>query len=249
MDGASDPDGTPLEETMRALSNAWKTGLRPARWLAVAAVSALLPAVAAAETYVELQTSEGRIVIELHPEVAPRTVANFLAYVDDSFYAGTVIHRVIPGFMVQGGDPDSKTAAPGAALGKGGPDYTLPAEVVPSRVHTKGALAAARQADEVNPERRSSGSQFYLVQGKTYAAADLEQVAARNARYGTPVNYTEEQKQAYATKGGAPHLDGAYTVFGEVVEGLDVLDAVALTPCDGRDRPLSDLRFYMRILE
>jgi peptidyl-prolyl cis-trans isomerase B (cyclophilin B) len=116
-------------------------------------------------------------------------------------------------------------------------------------VHAKGALAAARQPDQVNPERRSSGSQFYLVHGKTFDAADLGQVAARNARYGTPVNYNEEQKQTYATKGGAPHLDGAYTVFGEVVEGLDVLDALARVPCDGRDRPLTDVRFFMRILE
>lgn len=197
---------------------------------------------------VEIRTDLGRMVVALYNET-PQHRDNFLKLVRTGAYDSLLFHRVIPGFMVQGGDPDSKTAAPGVALGKGGPDYTLPAEIVPGRVHTRGALAAARQADEVNPERQSSGSQFYLVHGKTFDAADLEQVAARNARYGTPVTYTEEQKQAYATKGGAPHLDGAYTVFGEVVEGLDVLDAIALTPCDGRDRPLSDLRFYMRILE
>ncbi len=197
---------------------------------------------------VEIRTDLGRMVVALYNET-PQHRDNFLKLAREGAYDSLLFHRVIPGFMVQGGDPDSKTAAPGVALGKGGPDYTLPAEILSNRVHAKGALAAARQPDQVNPERRSSGSQFYLVHGKTFDAADLEQVAARNARYGTPVNYTEEQKQTYATKGGAPHLDGAYTVFGEVVEGLDVLDALARVPCDGRDRPLTDVRFFMRILE
>ena len=151
--------------------------------------------------------------------------------------------------MVQGGDPDSRTAAPGQMLGSGGPGHTLPAEIVPGLVHTKGALAAARQGDQVNPEKRSSGSQFYLVQGKPFQPNELDMVAQRAARQGTPVTYSEEQKEAYATGGGAPHLDGAYTVFGQVVEGLEVIDRIAAVQRDGRDRPVSDVRMFMRVLE
>ncbi|MCB0784209.1 MAG: peptidylprolyl isomerase, partial [Flavobacteriales bacterium] len=152
-------------------------------------------------------------------------------------------------FMVQGGDPESRSAAPGQMLGNGGPGYTVPAEIVPGLVHTKGALAAARQGDQVNPEKRSSGSQFYLVQGKPFQPNELDMVAQRASRYGTPVTYSEEQKETYATEGGAPHLDGSYTVFGEVIEGLDVIDRIAAVQRDGRDRPVSDVRMFMRVLE
>ena len=197
---------------------------------------------------VEIRTQLGTIVVALYNET-PVHRDNFLKLVREHAYDSLLFHRVIPGFMVQGGDPDSKRAAQEALLGQGGPGYTLPAEIIPSLIHKKGALAAARQADQTNPERRSSGSQFYIVQGKPYTAAELDQVMARSARYGTPVTYSEMQKDTYATTGGAPHLDGAYTVFGEVVEGMGVVDAIAALPCDGGDRPLKDLRIFMRILE
>lgn len=197
---------------------------------------------------VEIRTELGTLVIALYNET-PQHRDNFLKLVREHAYDSLLFHRVIPGFMVQGGDPDSKRAAVGTALGQGGPGYTVPAEIVPGLVHKKGALAAAPQADQANPERRSSGSQFYVVQGKPFTSPELDQVAERSARYGTPVTYTQAQKDAYAKTGGAPHLDGAYTVFGEVVEGLEVIDAIAAQPCDGRDRPLKDIRMFMRILE
>lgn len=190
----------------------------------------------------------GRMVVALYNET-PEHRDNFLKLVQEGFYDSLLFHRVIPGFMVQGGDPESRSAAPGQMLGNGGPGYTVPAEIVPGLVHTKGALAAARQGDQVNPEKRSSGSQFYLVQGKPFQPNELDMVAQRASRHGTPVTYSEEQKETFATEGGAPHLDGSYTVFGEVVEGLDVIDRIAAVQRDGRDRPVSDVRMFMRVLE
>lgn len=197
---------------------------------------------------VQIRTELGILIVALYNET-PQHRDNFLKLVREHAYDSLLFHRVIAGFMVQGGDPDSKRAAAGTLLGQGGPGYTIPAEITPGLIHKKGALAAARQPDQVNPDRRSSGSQFYLVQGKTYQQAELDQVMARSARYGTPVTYTEEQKKTYGSVGGTPHLDGAYSVFGEVVEGLEVLDAIATQPCDGRDRPLTDIRMFMRVLE
>ena len=197
---------------------------------------------------VEVRTDMGRMVVALYNET-PEHRDNFLKLVQEGFYDSLLFHRVIPGFMVQGGDPESRSAAPGQMLGNGGPGYTVPAEIVPGLVHTKGALAAARQGDQVNPEKRSSGSQFYLVQGKPFQPNELDMVAQRASRHGTPVTYSEEQKETYATEGGAPHLDGSYTVFGEVVEGLDVIDRIAAVQRDGRDRPVSDVRMFMRVLE
>lgn len=197
---------------------------------------------------VEIRTELGTMVVALYNET-PQHRDNFLKLVREHAYDSLLFHRVIQGFMVQGGDPESKRAGAGAALGQGGPGYTVPAEIVPGLVHKKGALAAARQSDQANPERRSSGSQFYIVQGKPFSASELDQIAQRSARYGTPITYSETQKGTYAKAGGAPHLDGAYTVFGEVVEGLHVIDAIAAQPCDGRDRPLKDIRMFMRVLE
>ena len=197
---------------------------------------------------VEVRTDMGRMVVALYNET-PEHRDNFLKLVQEGFYDSLLFHRVIPGFMVQGGDPESRSAAPGQMLGNGGPGYTVPAEIVPGLVHTKGALAAARQGDQVNPEKRSSGSQFYLVQGKPFQPNELDMVAQRASRHGTPVTYSEEQKETYATEGGAPHLDGSYTVFGEVIEGLDVIDRIAAVQRDGRDRPVSDVRMFMRVLE
>jgi len=196
---------------------------------------------------VEIRSTAGTLVVELFNET-PRHRDNFIKLVKDGAYDSLLFHRVIPAFMVQGGDPDSKRATAGTVLGNGGPGYTVPAEIVPGLIHRRGALAAARQGDQVNPERNSSGSQFYIVHGKTFQPRELDMLVQRSARLGTPISYTPEQQAAYATEGGAPHLDGAYTVFGQLVDGFEVLDAIAAQPCDPRDRPLTDIRFFMRVL-
>ncbi|MBL0129383.1 MAG: peptidylprolyl isomerase [Flavobacteriales bacterium] len=200
------------------------------------------------QALVEVRTEMGTFIITLYNET-PQHRDNFLKLVREQAYDSLLFHRIIKGFMVQGGDPDSRTAVVGGALGQGGPGYTLPAEIVPGLVHTRGALAAARQPDQGNPERQSNGSQFYIVQGKTFSPAELDQVIQRSARNGIVLTYSEEQKKDYATEGGAPHLDGGYTVFGKVVEGMDVVDAIAAVTCDGRDRPLTDIRMFMHVLE
>jgi peptidyl-prolyl cis-trans isomerase B (cyclophilin B) len=134
-------------------------------------------------------------------------------------------------------------------LGTGDPGYTLPAEIVPGLVHERGSLGAVRQGDQVNPERRSNGMQFYIVDGRAYEAADLDRFAERAARDGDTLVYTAENKAVYAREGGTPHLDGAYTVFGKVVDGQEVIDAIAAVPRDPADRPLKDIRMTMRIVE
>jgi len=202
----------------------------------------------APKTLVEVRTEQGTMVIALYNET-PEHRDNFLKLVREGAYNGLLFHRVIKGFMVQGGDPDSRHALPGVSLGTGGPDYTLPAEIVSGLVHTRGALAAARLGDGANPEKRSNGMQFYVVDGRTYTAEELERVAQRNARLGEPVTYTEANKAAYARDGGTPQLDGAYTVFGQVVNGEAVIDAIAAAARDGQDRPMEDIRMFMRILE
>ncbi len=197
---------------------------------------------------VEISTELGIMVVALYNET-PLHRDNFLELVREGAYDSLLFHRVIPGFMVQGGDPGSKDARRETMLGDGGPGYTVPAEIVTGLIHRKGALAAERQGDDVNPEKRSSGSQFYIVQGRTYNDQDLDRIAERSARLGQQVQYSVSDRMDYARDGGAPHLDGGYTVFGQVMTGLDVLDAIAALPCDNRDRPMQDLRMFMRILE
>ncbi|MBK8340380.1 MAG: peptidylprolyl isomerase [Flavobacteriales bacterium] len=197
---------------------------------------------------VEVRTSLGVMVVALYNET-PLHRDNFLKLVRGHYYDSLCFHRIIPNFMVQGGDPGSKRAAAGMPLGTGGPDYKIPAEILPGLYHTKGVLAAARQGDQVNPAKESSGSQFYIVQGRTYQAAEMDMMSKRNASMGTPVSYDDEAKRMYAMQGGAPHLDGAYTVFGEVIEGLDVLDKIAAVERDPHDRPLVDVRMWMKVLE
>ncbi len=235
---------------------------------------------------VNFETSKGNISVRLYDDT-PAHRDNFVRLVNDGYYDGTLFHRVIRDFMIQAGDPDSRTAAPGQMLGSGGPSYTLPAEIVyPSHFHRRGVLAAARQGDQVNPERRSSGSQFYIVTGQVYSDSMLtqldkslrvqrinevfqrlrgenrdrimslsragdrdaldrlrdEMVAQAEAEAGTAPGLTAEQRQAYTTVGGTPHLDGQYTVFGEVVEGMDIVDAIQSVETGNADRPVEDVR-------
>jgi cyclophilin family peptidyl-prolyl cis-trans isomerase len=168
----------------------------------------------------------------------PKHRDNFVKLASQGYFDGLLFHRVISGFMIQGGDPNSKNAKPGQQLGTGGPGYTVPAEIDPALIHKKGALAAARQGDQVNPTKASSGSQFYIVQGRTYPASQL----AGN-------KYTEAQKKIYETIGGTPQLDGAYTVFGEITQGLDVIDKIAAVQKDANDRPAKDIKMTIKIIE
>ena len=224
---------------------------------------------------VKIQTMLGDITVRLYDET-PIHRDNFLKLAKEGYYDGTLFHRVIKGFMIQGGDPDSKGAPAGKMLGVGGPDYTLEAEIKSDIFHKRGALAAARQGDEVNPERRSSGSQFYIVWGDVYneghfnalAAAHKDEimqmrrdrnraglqelqdklVAEAESKVGKD-GLTEEQLQLYSTLGGTPHLDGQYTVFGEVEDGLDVVEMIQGTATGRADRPLDDIEMRMVVVE
>lgn len=248
---------------------------------------------------VKIETEYGDMIVELYDQT-PKHKENFLHLVDSGFYNDLLFHRVIKQFMIQGGDPESKNAAPGQMLGNGGPGYTVPAEFNDSLFHKKGALAAARQGDQVNPTKASSGSQFYIVQGKTYTIEELQQMEQQlnEQRYSEyrnkvlmqpqhnhlaqeimeamntqnqqeynrilgqidslvhdafpnipPFKFTQKQIDIYTTVGGVPHLDGNYTVFGEVVEGLDVIDKIAAVQTDANDRPSKDIKMKATLIE
>jgi peptidyl-prolyl cis-trans isomerase B (cyclophilin B) len=169
---------------------------------------------------------------------------NFLKLISEGYYNGLLFHRVIKDFMIQTGDPESKSAKPGAPLGKGGPSYRIPAEIFPQFYHKKGAIAAARMGDNVNPNRESSGSQFYIVQGKKYTSEQLKSMENSNQH----IRFTPEQLKTYSSIGGTPHLDYAYTVFGEVVDGFNVLDSIAQVSTDQRDRPINDIKIIKALI-
>ena len=192
---------------------------------------------------VKFETSLGDMLVNLYDET-PGHRDNMIKLIKDGFYNNQLFHRVIKDFMVQGGDPHSVGASRGQRLGSGGPGYTIPAEFRPSLIHKKGALAAARKGDQFNPEQASSGSQFYLVQGRAYTPDQINSFAQSGR-----ATFTEASIQAYTTLGGTPHLDGSYTVFGEIVEGMEVLDRIAATPCDGYDRPLEDVVYSISIVK
>lgn len=188
-----------------------------------------------------LETDFGEMEILLYDDT-PQHQDNFIKLIEDGYFDGLLFHRVINGFMVQGGDPKSKDAKSGAALGSGGPGYTIPAEFVDTLAHVKGALAAARTGGPSNPKKRSSGSQFYIVHGKPVPAQQLAIMESRKGIY-----YTPEIKEIYQTQGGTPFLDQDYTVFGQVVKGLDVIDKIAASKTDSRDRPTEDVKMKFRI--
>lgn len=188
------------------------------------------------ECFVKMETSLGDMIILLYDDT-PLHRDNFVKHAENGFYEDLLFHRVIDGFMVQGGDPNSRGAVPGKRLGTGGPGYQIPAEISTEYAHVKGALAAARQPDSVNPEKKSSGSQFYIVDGRAVDDRALDNMAARNG-----MKYPESVRQEYLEKGGYPPLDQGYTVFGKVVEGLEVIDAISKVRTDAADRPKEDVK-------
>ena len=188
------------------------------------------------ETMILMETTLGSMKIKLYDQT-PTHRDNFVKLVKEGCYNGLLFPRVISEFMIQGGDPDSKNADSTKRLGSGGPDYTIPAEILPQFYHKKGALAAARTGDQMNPQRRSSGSQFYIVQGKVYKQSELDMLKQRAGMV-----FSKEQIDSYTTVGGVPHLDAQYTVFGEVIEGLDIIDKIAAVKCGSNDRPATDVK-------
>ncbi len=188
------------------------------------------------ECLIEMKTTLGNLTIQLYDET-PLHRDNFIKLIESGYYNGFLFHRVIKGFMVQGGDPDSKNAPEGKRLGIGGPAYNIPAEFHDTLVHIKGALAAARQGDTTNPKKESSGSQFYLVQGKPISETQLE-----NFEFQKGIKYTDTAKEIYTKIGGTPQLDKEYTIFGHIIHGLEIIDAIADQPTDSSDRPMKDVK-------
>lgn len=186
--------------------------------------------------HILMETSMGNMTFRLS-DATPDHRDNFIKLTKENYYQDLLFHRVIQGFMLQGGDPNSKNAEPGTALGTGGPGYTIKAEFVDSLAHVKGALAAARTGGPSNPEKRSSGSQFYIVQGKSLDQAAIDQVEERLG-----IKYGDKIKEQYIEKGGTPFLDQNYTVFGSLVDGEEVLDKIASLQTDQRDRPTDDVK-------
>ncbi len=247
-------------------------------------------------TVVEMNTNYGKVIIRLY-EGTEQHRENFAKLIQQNYYDGLLFHRVIKDFMIQGGDPNSKNATATTRLGNGGPSYTIPAEITQKYYHKKGALCAARQGDNVNPEQRSSGSQFYIVTGAVYSMNDLKQMEARinqmaktnsinkfwldpknkttadlYARYNSerkmdsvallrskveneiaetlvPYQFNDEQIKVYTTEGGTPFLDNNYTVFGEVIEGIEIVEKIGNSPTQG-ERPVEDVKIIgIKVIE
>lgn len=193
-------------------------------------------------TYVKISTNYGVVYIKLYNET-PKHRDNFIKLIKDGTLDSTLFHRVIQNFMIQGGDPASKNAAPGKLLGDGDLGYTIPAEFVPTLFHKRGVLAAAR---DNNPEKASSASQFYIVQGKKYTDAELD--AIEKSRLGGR-KIPEDQREVYKTIGGTPFLDQSYTVFGEVVKGMQMVDNICTVKTDQNNRPLTDIPMQVSLVE
>jgi len=191
-----------------------------------------------------IETDFGNIKIKLYNET-PLHRNNFIKLISENFYNGTFFHRVINGFMIQGGDPTSKNAGKEVKSFNGSPGYTIPAEFNRDLFHKNGAIAAARQGDNLNPLRESSGSQFYIVQGRPYTNKELDNMEQNNLH----IKFTEEQRRIYTILGGTPHLDYSYTVFGEVIEGIDIVDKIASTKTDKYDRPIIDIKMIIKIFK
>lgn len=202
-------------------------------------ISILLMSCGQQDTVVVIETDFGTMKAKLY-DSTPAHRDNFIKLAEDDFYDGLLFHRVMSGFMIQGGDPNSRDAPAGSPLGNGGPGYTIPAKI--AAPHFKGTLAAARTPDNVNPNKESSGSQFYIVHGTPITKPTLDGWARQKG-----ITYNDAQVAKYLEVGGTPQLDMDYTVFGELIDGFDVLDKIAAVPKDGRDRPVEDVKMTVRI--
>lgn len=197
-------------------------------------------------SYIILNTNLGEITLRLYNQT-PLHRDNFVKLAKERFFDGILFHRVIDNFMIQGGDPESKAKESGKLYGNGGPGYDLPAEIVPGLYHKRGVVASAREGDSVNPERKSSGSQFYIVKGKIFDDEGLitveNRINTRNVANNIHEKHTipDEWREIYKTIGGTPHLDTQYTVFGEVVSGYEVVEKISVQPVDSNDRPVTDV--------
>ncbi|CAN5651232.1 hypothetical protein BH11BAC3_BH11BAC3_23000 [soil metagenome] len=191
------------------------------------------------ETRIKITTDLGEIIVKLYNKT-PQHRDNFIKLVEAHFYDSLLFHRIINGFMIQGGDPESKNAKPRIQLGKGDVGYTIPAEFDSTLYHKKGALAAARTN---NPEKASSGCQFYIVQGKKYSDEELDMISMNNG-----IQFSSARRMTYKMLGGTPKLDMEYTVFGEVESGLEVVDMIAMAPKGNYDRPITDIHMYMEVM-
>lgn len=193
--------------------------------------------------HVQLSTDSGTIILMLYDKT-PLHRNNFVKLLNEKFYDGLLFHRVVNNFMIQGGDPDSKNAAPGILIGQGSLKYTIPAEFDTSLFHKRGALAAAREADDANPTKASSSTQFYIVDGQTFTDSQLDRIEERNH-----IKIPESHREYYKTVGGDPFLDMSYTVFGEVMNGMDVVEKIANAPKDQNNRPLQDIHMKMTLMK
>ena len=191
-----------------------------------------------------ISTDFGDIVVRLYDDT-PQHKDNFVKLANDGFYDGLLFHRVVEGFIIQGGDPDSRNAEANYTLGQGGPGYTIPAEITPQYIHKRGALAAARLPDRNNPLKNSSGSQFYIVHGQNVSDVQLDTALSRKQNLG--LTYTAEQRDIYKSVGGTPFLDADYTVFGEVIEGMDIVDTIASKTTNRSNRPVDDIKMTVKI--
>ncbi len=190
-----------------------------------------------------IETPYGEMEVELYDET-PKHRDNFIKLAEKGFYDNLLFHRVIDGFMIQGGDPNSRNASKDKRLGSGGPGYQIDAEFNPDLVHVKGALSAARMGDNVNPEKKSSGSQFFIVQGSKLSEAQLKQIEQRKG-----IHYTQDQIKQYKEMGGTPFLDGDYTVFGKVTRGLDIIDKIVKVKKDRADRPMKNIWMKIKVIK
>lgn len=197
---------------------------------------------------VEISTSHGNMIVYLYDQT-PKHKENFLKLVKDGFYNNTIFHRVISRFMIQGGDPNTKADSTMHLAGQGGPGYTIDAEIIPGLIHRKGVLAAARMSDQVNPKKSSSGSQFYIVQGSVLKDQEVQMAETRRKMIDPNFAYTEEQKTIYTTIGGTPWLDAEYTIFGEVIKGLSVVDVIGGLKTLPGDRPEQPVVMTAKIIK
>ena len=237
-DGTTSTEATPTHRYTH--SGNYKVTLKAVKGSKTIITTQMIQVAAPERCLIEIETDFGIMTGELY-NATPKHRDNFAKLAEEGYYNDLLFHRVINGFMIQGGDPDSRNAPAGKMLGMGGPSYQIPAEFVDTLCHVKGALCAARTN---NPQKASSGSQFYIVHGGPVSDASLDQIESMRG-----FHYTPEQRADYKRLGGTPHLDREYTVYGRITKGLDVLDKIAATQTSMGDRPAKDVKMKVRVIK